>query len=420
MAFSSCFSVNTGDHLRSATAVEIFSEIRRRAAIGAFEGRGEVAVTGEAEILRESREILPFRDQVERACQPQVQVIAIQRHALHLLEGLREIHGRTADLRRDPGQRPATRKVGGEQHLDPVHQAPPRMGRARCAGGARTERTRDQRERQALGLERLDAAVAQRMLEQHHQRLRARIDAQMLHLESGRLECRKQIARRELRDHGLRETHHQAGVTARQRMADLVSLVLVEEQYVIGVGHRLVLADVPQIQAAEREHEVRVRGTFIGAAVAAGPAAIYIAHVHHAGVQKAIHREFLRHWRPTYSDWFRRSRTSRIRSSVKVVPPVALLSTPTPPPCASATDWTSTRPRPHPALPLRSAVEVRRNGRNRVGRSSGEMGSPKLWTAICTRPWVSMARSVTMLSVAEYLRALSTRFCTARSILSRS
>ena len=48
---------------------------------------------------------------------------------------------------------------------------------------ARTDGARDQRERQGFRFQRFDAADAQRMIEQHHQRLRARVDAQVLLVE---------------------------------------------------------------------------------------------------------------------------------------------------------------------------------------------------------------------------------------------
>ena len=64
-------------------------------------------------------------EQMQRARQPQPQLIAIERHGLDLLENLRQIDRRDADLRRDLAQRPAPRQIRGQHQLGAVHQLPP-------------------------------------------------------------------------------------------------------------------------------------------------------------------------------------------------------------------------------------------------------------------------------------------------------
>src|ERR1700733_1274202 len=69
-----------GDHLRPATAVEIFSGLTakrgllegcRRPAIGLAESRGEMTVAGKPQSRGQSGQIVVLRDQVQRSRQTQ-------------------------------------------------------------------------------------------------------------------------------------------------------------------------------------------------------------------------------------------------------------------------------------------------------------------------------------------------------------
>ena len=131
------------------------------------------------------------------------------------------------------------------------------------------------------------------MPEQHHQRLCARVDAQCCWLNANVATGAHQVPGRELAQRGFGHAQHQAGVAPDHRVTDLVALPLIEEQHVVGVGHRLVAAHVAQVHAAIRKHEVRVRGALFSAAMTAGAAAIHTTHRHQPGVEQAIHREFL-------------------------------------------------------------------------------------------------------------------------------
>ena len=115
--------------------------------------------------------------------------------------------------------------------------------------------------------------------QQHHQRLCARVDAQGLLVERERVTGANQVPGRELAQRGFGNAQHQAGVAPDHRMADLVTLPLIEEQHVVGIGHRLVAAHVAQVHAAIRKHEVRVRGAFFSAAMPAGATAIHVRTV---------------------------------------------------------------------------------------------------------------------------------------------
>ena len=58
-----------------------------------------MTVAGEPEILRQCRDVFALRDEVERPCQAQPKVIAIQRQALDLLTNGA---GRAFDVSREP------------------------------------------------------------------------------------------------------------------------------------------------------------------------------------------------------------------------------------------------------------------------------------------------------------------------------
>src|SRR5690349_5835983 len=111
-----------------------------------FEGRGEMAVARESDILREARKVFPLREQVQRARETQPQVVPIERHPFRLLEDLREVHRRTFHLGRDLAQRPASRQISREQYLDPVYQAAARVTCTRHARRSWPKRTRSERE----------------------------------------------------------------------------------------------------------------------------------------------------------------------------------------------------------------------------------------------------------------------------------
>jgi hypothetical protein len=45
-------------------------------------------------------------------------------------------------------------------------------------------------------------------------------------------------------------------------MANLIALVSVKEQYMVGICHSLIAADVPHVNAAIREYKMCIRSTF--------------------------------------------------------------------------------------------------------------------------------------------------------------
>src|SRR5215472_4514554 len=95
-------------------------KLRRRAAISLPEGSTEMAVAGKAQIHSQCGEVIILAKQVQRACQPQTQLVAIQWHGLYLLEHLCEVDGRDTDLRGDFSQGPAACQIRGQHELGAV------------------------------------------------------------------------------------------------------------------------------------------------------------------------------------------------------------------------------------------------------------------------------------------------------------
>src|SRR5215212_2761930 len=121
--------------LQSSAQVDRALELRWRPAVGLAKGGAEVAVAGEAQIHAERGEVAVSAEQVQGARQPEAKVIAIERHGLDLLEHLRQIDRRDADLRADLGKRPPPRQIRRQDELGAVDQlAPARTGagRMRC------------------------------------------------------------------------------------------------------------------------------------------------------------------------------------------------------------------------------------------------------------------------------------------------
>jgi hypothetical protein len=97
--------------VRETVAIELFSDVEmrgqvrrkrlpmpcglpefgRRFTVHLTERRAEVAVTGKAKFQRERGQIVAVGEEIQRARQPQAQLIPIQRKAFDLLEHLREI-----------------------------------------------------------------------------------------------------------------------------------------------------------------------------------------------------------------------------------------------------------------------------------------------------------------------------------------
>ena len=202
----------------------------------------------------------------------------------------------------------APRHVAGQQQLHAIDEPPPRVRGATLLRGARTEAAAHQRQREAFGFERLDAAGMQAVAQQRDQRLRTRVDAQRLAAESRFIALGEQPGRCQLSQQRRRKREHETVIAAGDRVADLVALPRIEEQHVVGIRDGLVVADMPQVDPAVRENQMRRRGALLRAAVAAGAQAMHVPHRHGAGVEQpgdleiAHRRQFIRAPQPGYRE----------------------------------------------------------------------------------------------------------------------
>ena len=84
---------------------------------------------------------------------------------------------------------------------------------------------------------------------------------------------------------GLRQNERQACIATSYRMTDLVSLAGVKKKYVVGIGHSLIAADVPHVNAAIGKYELRGGGAFLRAAMTARTAAADVSQRYGIGIQ---------------------------------------------------------------------------------------------------------------------------------------
>ncbi|WP_233202257.1 hypothetical protein [Dyella sp. AD56] len=144
------------------------------------------------------------------------------------------------------------------------------------ARGAWAQAAADESQRQRFSFQWLDAAVTQAMAQQGHQRLCACVNALRLGTEGQALFHMDERLGREFGKQGFRKVHRQAGITTVEGMADLITLLSVEEQHVVGIGHRLVGRHMPQIQPTIRKDQLGGCGAFLRTPVLTGAAAVHV------------------------------------------------------------------------------------------------------------------------------------------------
>src|SRR5262249_31241001 len=111
----------------------------------------------------------------------------------------------------------------------------------------------------------------------------------------------QQAAWRELVEQRFADDEVQAGVTSRQGMADPVAFVRVEEKYLVGLGHGIVSAEMPDEDTAIGKRHVRVGRAFL---LALMPAAAGAANIPDRDERRLQQRPSgkVRHCSPTIMD----------------------------------------------------------------------------------------------------------------------
>ena len=219
-----------------------------------------------------------LRQQIERTRQPQALLIAIERHALNLLKDLRQVDGRVADFGAERRERPPPGQIGRERDLRAVDDPAQTGRRAWHVRRARSERPAEERQRARFVVERCVRMVPQTMTERRGQRLRPWIDAQPLPLKRDGRPIVEQRARHQLREQRLAHDQVETGVSTRLRVVDAIALTAVEEQHLVGVGHRLVASETPDENAPIGKNDVRRRGVLVGGGLPAGAGAPHVAN----------------------------------------------------------------------------------------------------------------------------------------------
>src|SRR5262249_6800689 len=207
----------------------------------------EMAVTGKTEVETKSSEIVILCEEVERAGETEPQLIAIERHAFHLLENLREVGRRAADVGGDFGERPAACQVAGEHELPAVHKA-----LAAKAGGGMTRRSWTEgalyeSEGETLRFERLGDTMTKTMAKKRNESLRTRVNTQPLLTEGEKLVLLQQAPRGEFGQKRFSDEQSKARVAAGNGMANAVAFCGVEKKNLVGLCDGLVgsqMADV--------------------------------------------------------------------------------------------------------------------------------------------------------------------------------
>jgi hypothetical protein len=228
-------------------------------AVGRPECGAEVTVAGEAKVQAQRREVVVLSEKIERPRQPQPQLVAIQGQTFYLLEDLCEIHGRAPHFIGDVGQSPAPRQVTGQHELRPIHEP---LAAGTCAGRVRRagpERPLRQGQRQALCLKGLSGVLTQAVPQDRHERLSPRVNPQALWEEREPPTIAQERARRQFAELRFGNDHRETGIAARHWMGHAVTFVGVEEQYLVRLGHRLVVPHVAYVGAPIRKHELRRR-----------------------------------------------------------------------------------------------------------------------------------------------------------------
>lgn len=231
-----------------------------------------MAVAGKAEVEAQRREVGIAVEQFQRAGQPQAQLVAIEGQALGLAEHLGQVDRRAAHLGGDFRQRPAPAEVAGQDDLRPVGQFAASGAGGEAGGQVYGEGALDEPQRQALGLERFGAGVAQPAPQAGQQGLGAGVDRLALAMESEPFAAAQRGLGRDLMKQGGLDGQRQAGVAACHRMADPIFLARVEEEHLARLGHGLVAAQMPREHAAIREDQLRGLGAFLRPMPAAIPA----------------------------------------------------------------------------------------------------------------------------------------------------
>jgi len=135
------------------------------------------------------------------------------------------------------------------------------------------ERAPDERERERFGFEGLGNTPTEAVTQKSNERLGARVDAPALALEGYTRAGTQLLLRRELGQHLFANLYVETRISARDRVADAISFAAIEENHLIGLGHRVAPTHMAHKNAAIRISQARRMRAFFSAPVGTCPVA---------------------------------------------------------------------------------------------------------------------------------------------------
>ena len=263
-------------------------ELRGRTAVELAKCGAEVTVTGEAEVEAERRQIVILGNQVEGSCKTHPKLIAIEGQALYLLEHLRKIDRRPVNLGGNLGQSPAPRQITGQCQLDAVDQAAPSEGGSRHARGTRAESAMRQRQCKTFCFQGFRDPAAETVPEHGHQRLCSPVDSRPLLAKCKNRYGAQKLARSEFSKQRLLNDESEAGIAAGHRVADTIAFMGVEEDHLVRFSDGLIVAQVPDKDAAIWKHQLRGLSVLFLRMITVGSCAIDITDGDDGRVKKQV------------------------------------------------------------------------------------------------------------------------------------
>src|SRR5262249_5054333 len=124
---------------------------------------------------------------------------------------------------------------------------------------------------------------------QCHERLSARVDAKTLPAERQITTASHVILGHELTQPRLTDAERKARITTRNRVTDPVAFILVEKQHLVGLGDRILTADVTDVCASIGKHEVGRSSTFLCALVSAFATTDHVAKADGGGLDEKLY-----------------------------------------------------------------------------------------------------------------------------------
>ncbi len=237
----------------------------RRIAIKLAEGSAEVAMAGEAEIERQSRQIVVACKEMQCARQPEAQLVVIERQSFYLLENLREINRRNAQFAGDLSQSPAPHEIARQHELGSIYQFLATNRRARRMRAARPESSSHQSQCQNLSFQGFCNVLVQAVAQERHEGLRTGVDAQTPPTECSSGTWTQNVGRRQLVQLGFLDNQRQTAIAAGDGMADPIALMGIEKEYLVGFRHGLIMSNMVHIHTAIGKYKLGRSRAFFGA-----------------------------------------------------------------------------------------------------------------------------------------------------------